>query len=184
MAMPDTSDTPDAAPTDRSGPAREPVSIAQGYRPGAVGRITELHARYYARAHGFGAFFESQVAQGLAQFVLQMDRPGQGLWLALQAGRIVGSVAIEPSHAPGSPAHLRWFIVEPAVHGQGVGRRLLASALAFCDQQGLAAVALWTFAGLDAARRLYEDVGFELVEEQPGQRWGSPVTEQRFLRQR
>ncbi len=43
-------------------------------------------------------------------------------------------------------------------------------------------VHLWTFRGLDAARRLYEANGFALVEEQPGRQWGEEVIEQRFVR--
>jgi hypothetical protein len=34
---------------------------------------------------------------------------------------------------------------------------------------------------LDAARRLYDDAGFVLVEEQVGETWGTRVTEQRFV---
>ena len=61
---------------------------------------------------------------------------------------------------------------------------LLQQALAFCDQQAFEATQLWTFSGLDAARRLYESSGFTLAEEWPGQQWGETVTEQRFVRAR
>ena len=43
-------------------------------------------------------------------------------------------------------------------------------------------VQLWTFQGLDAARRLYESYGFQLEEEWPGAQWGKEVVEQRFER--
>ena len=36
-----------------------------GYRPGANGRVTEFHGRYYHRHWGFGLYFESKVAAGL-----------------------------------------------------------------------------------------------------------------------
>ena len=39
---------------------------------------------------------------------------------------------------------------------------------------------LWTFAGLEAARRVYEGVGFRLVREAPDETWGRTVTEQRW----
>jgi hypothetical protein len=38
----------------------------------------------------------------------------------------------------------------------------------FCDSQNFAAVQLWTFSGLDAARRLYESFGFRLTKEWQG----------------
>ncbi len=68
------------------------------------------------------------------------------------------------------------------MRGTGVGRQLLSAALAFCDERGFAATHLWTFRGLDAARRLYEDNGFALAEERPGNQWGKKVMEQRFVR--
>ncbi len=39
---------------------------------------------------------------------------------------------------------------------------------------------LTTFAGLNAARSLYEARGFRLVQEEIDTSWGSPLTEQRF----
>ncbi|MDF0732780.1 helix-turn-helix domain-containing GNAT family N-acetyltransferase [Pseudomonas entomophila] len=169
----------------RQGPADAPadtVEISAGYQPGLIGRISEMHGQFYARHWGFGAFFESQVASGLAEFVGRLEHPGNQVWVATLNGRIVGSVAIDGQH-PGNHAHLRWFILDDGCRGSGVGRRLLAQALAFCDAQRFEAVRLWTFKGLDAARRLYEAHGFVLVSEAPGSQWGREVVEQQFTRQ-
>jgi hypothetical protein len=43
-------------------------------------------------------------------------------------------------------------------------------------------VYLNTFAGLDAARALYERAGFHLVDEIEGESWGRTMREQRFER--
>jgi hypothetical protein len=51
----------------------------------------------------------------------------------------------------------------------------------FCRQRGYASVYLWTFAGLDAARHLYENQGFRFAEEKEDRTWGEPVTEQKFV---
>ncbi len=165
-------------------PAQAMVRIEPGYRPGSVGRIVEMHARFYARHAGFGAFFESKVAAGLAEFVARLDRPCNQLWTALDGERIVGSVAIDGEDLGPGQAHLRWFIMDDDVRGAGVGRQLLAQALDFCDRQGFEATRLWTFRGLDAARRLYETQGFTLAEEFPGRQWGEEVVEQCFVRPR
>lgn len=157
------------------------IVIEPGYRPGLIGRCVEMHARFYARTAGFGAAFESLVAGGLAEFVPRLGHADNEAWSALAGGRIVGSIAIDGEHDD-RPAHLRWFMVDDDMRSTGVGRLLLAEALAFCDRRGFARTELWTFAGLEAARRLYESHGFTKVEEQPGDRWGSPVTEQRYLR--
>jgi GNAT superfamily N-acetyltransferase len=68
------------------------------------------------------------------------------------------------------------------VKGSGVGRQLIEAALRFVDRHGFAETQLWTFQGLDAARHLYEQSGFALVEEYPGTQWGKEVLEQRFVR--
>jgi DNA-binding MarR family transcriptional regulator len=70
-------------------PAASQMQILHGYRPGCIGRIVEMHARFYARHAGFGAFFESRVASGLAEFAGRLDKPCNQLWTALDGERIV-----------------------------------------------------------------------------------------------
>lgn len=162
-------------------------AVQRGYRPGMIGRITELHAQYYARLVGFGQFFEQRVAAGLAEFSARLDQPDNGIWLAVLDEQIVGSIAIDLGGGPDHEqtdriAHLRWFILDEAARGTGTGRLLLETALAHCDRVGARSCYLWTFSGLDAARHLYEAFGFHLVEEQPAAQWGKTVLEQRFER--
>jgi DNA-binding MarR family transcriptional regulator/GNAT superfamily N-acetyltransferase len=166
-----------------AGETREPpVIIDHGYTVNVFARCVEMHATFYAKAHGFGAAFEAVVAGGLAGFGPRMDKPRNRLWRATQAGRIVGTIAIDGEDLGANHAHLRWFIVDDGVRGGGVGHKLLAAALAFCDKRKFAETHLWTFRGLDIARRLYEANGFVLSEERPGGQWGKKVLEQRFVR--
>lgn len=158
------------------------IAVDSGYRPGLIGRVTEMHAAFYARHSGFGQFFESRVATGLAEFCARLDQPCNHIWVATHNDRIVGSIAIDGQDLGHNEAHLRWFILDDGCRGSGVGRQLLREAVHFCDQAGFAATRLWTFKGLDAARRLYEAHGFELTKEEPGNQWGSAVTEQQFTR--
>lgn len=163
---------------------RPPVRIAEGYRPGLIARITQMHVLHYARNFGFGQRFETVVAGGLAGFCDRLDRPGNAIWAALHGEEIVGSVAIDGEDMGENLAHLRWFITDDAIRGTGAGRRLLAAALAFVDARNFEATHLWTFSGLSAARHLYDAHGFVLAEERPGRRWGKEVLEQRFVRPR
>jgi len=163
---------------------RDDIHIVPGYRAGALGRITEMHASFYSRHAGFGQFFESQVATGLAEFAARLGNPGNGLWLALQAGHIVGAIAIDGEDLGNGNAHLRWFIVDEGIRGSGIGNRLLMQATDFCDRAGFTEIHLWTFDGLQVARRLYEANGFKLVEERRGRQWGKTMTEQLFARRR
>jgi GNAT superfamily N-acetyltransferase len=130
------------------------VEIRRGYLPGPIGRVVELHAAYYHAQWGFGAFFEAQVAGGLAEFFGRYDAARHAFWVACLGGRVVGSITIDGAHA--------------------------RTAVDFCRANRYPRVYLWTFAGLEAARHLYEKVGFQLVARRRGQQWGTEVTEQRF----
>jgi len=160
------------------------VVLQSGFRPGLIGRITQMHAMFYAREVGFGQCFESVVAGGLAEFCGRLDKPVNGIWAAIHGGEVAGSVALDGEDLGSGVAHLRWFIVNDSIRGRGAGRKLLGAALAQADDQGFAETHLWTFSGLSAARHLYESHGFVCVEERPGDQWGREVMEQRFVRTR
>jgi len=164
------------------GPDVQPVAIVPGYRTGLIARVTDMHMRYYAREHGLGRRFETLVAGGLAEFCGRLDNPLNAVWTAQTGGEIVGSLAIDGEDMGAGIAHLRWFIVADGLRGGGAGKRLLDAALAFADGHGFSETHLSTFAGLDAARHLYETRGFELAEERVGRQWGRELVEQRFVR--
>ncbi len=165
-----------------SGDGVSVIEIVAGYHPGLVARVTDMHMRYYTREHGLGRRFEALVAGGLADFCLRPDNPRNGIWTARRDGMIVGSVAVDGEDMGEDVAHLRWFIVADGLRGGGAGKRLRDAALAFVDGHGFAETHLATFAGLDAARHLYESRGFVLVEEKVGAQWGRELVEQRFIR--
>lgn len=155
-------------------------TLHQGYLPGCIGRITELHARFYADHAGFGLYFENKVGRELADFCERYEAARDGLWLALVDGQVEGSIVIDGLHGQEDAAHLRWFIASPRLRGSGAGGRLLAAAVDFCRTRGYPRVRLWTFEGLEAARHLYEKQGFRLVRQEPGRQWGAEVNEQMF----
>ncbi len=160
----------------------EAAHIKAGYHPGLIGQITSLHARYYAEHHGFGPVFEARVAAGLADFVQRLPHPRNGIWSVQQHGTCCGSIAIDGEDLGGNAAHLRWFILDETLRGAGWGKILLKAALDHCQHHGFSAVHLWTFAGLDAARKRYEAHGFVLKESVSGTQWGTPVTEQHWVK--
>ena len=155
--------------------------LIEGYIPGALGRVIELHARYYNEHWGFGLYFESHVAADLSEFMERFEKNQDGIWFATLNGSIEGSIAIDGHHAEAEGAHLRWYIVSDALRGTGLGSKLLDIALNYCKQQKYTSVYLHTFEGLTAARHLYEKNGFKLVEESRGKQWGTEVNEQRFV---
>lgn len=155
------------------------LAVRHDLRPGDVGRIVERHGTLYARECGFDVTFEAYVAGPLARFALERAER-ERLWIAERAddGRFAGCIAMVATASP-AEAQLRWFLVEPDTRGTGLGRWLLAEALAFARESGYETVRLWTVNGLLAAAHLYRAAGFVKVEEKPGA-WGAPVMEEMY----
>ncbi len=157
------------------------IKILKGYMPGALGRVVELHGQYYAENWGFESYFEAKVASGLAEFIGRYDDSRDRFWTVMKDDRIEGTLTIDGIHAKEEGAHLRWFIVSDQLHGQGIGQKLIQSAVDFCRKKKYTHIYLWTFEGLLSARHIYDKAGFKVVEECVGTEWGVPVNEQRLM---
>lgn len=153
------------------------ITLRNELRPGDVGAIVSLHGILYAREYGFDVTFEAYVAGPLAEFV-KAKRPRDRIWLAEQGGRLVGCIAIVG--ASDAVAQLRWYLVDPSVRGQGLGKRLIDEAIAFCRACKYESIFLWTVSALETAARLYRKAGFVKVEEKPGEHWGVAVVEEKY----
>jgi len=151
-----------------------------GYYPGVVGKITEIHAVFYNEHWGFDVSFETQVGRELSIFVSEFDADRDGFWVATANGKFAGSVAIDGHNVHTDGARLRWFIVAPEFQNAGIGKKLISEALEFCRMKKYPKVFLWTFEGLDAARRLYEQEKFRLREAHDADQWGQHIKEQKF----
>jgi ribosomal protein S18 acetylase RimI-like enzyme len=102
---------------------------------------------------------EALVARGLAGW-LEGDRSLPGaLWVADGAGaHIAGCIGLTGVSA--KEARLRWFCVDGAARGAGLGSALLGTALGFARDGGYGGVVLETNPELTGAARLYRAAGF------------------------
>ncbi len=150
------------------------------YVPGDVGRVTEAHAVYYHQHWGFDVSFETQVGRELSEFMASFDGERSAFWAADWGGRFAGSVALDGRDCFAAGARVRWFIVKPEFQSRGLGRDLIGRTVDFCRGKVYPRIFLWTFRGLDTARRLYESAGFRLTEEHDVRQWGREITEQKF----
>lgn len=151
-----------------------------GYYPGVVGKITEIHAIYYHEHWGFDVSFETQVGRELSIFTSEFDEDRDGFWVATANGKFAGSVVIDGHSADTEGARLRWFIVDPEFQNTGLGQELISHAVEFCKKKKYPKVILWTFEGLDAARRLYERQNFRLGQTHDADQWGQHIKVQKF----
>jgi len=157
--------------------------IASGWQPGALGWIVAEHGRYYHAAWGLGAGFEATVAKALGSWMERYDPACDRLLLVRSDEGFLATLGIDGSgvHVTEMGARLRFFIVSDRTRGTGIGRRLLQAGMDFIHESGFRRAHLTTFAGLDAARALYESHGFVLQHEAADETWGRPLVEQTFV---
>ena len=153
------------------------------YRPGLLADIVRLHADYYAREWNFGLAFEAKVARELSEFSLGF-RAGIDFFAARFDGHgaLLGTISVEGPRPKEPLAPLRRFITSVRARGTGLGRSLMLAAMERVDGAGFPGTYLTTFAGLHAARHLYDSFGFVKVAESHQDQWSGGVVEQRFER--
>jgi RimJ/RimL family protein N-acetyltransferase len=146
-------------------------TIRRELRPGDLGAIIAHHGRMYLDQYGLDSTFEGHVAASVAGAGKRpFPRENEGIWIVELDGEHMGSIAL--TDEGDGQAMLRWVVLDPALRGRGLGRRLVAEVVAFAEAAGYERVTLETFSDLTAAAHIYRSNGFELQWEQTGPRWG------------
>jgi peptidyl-dipeptidase Dcp len=136
-----------------------------------------MHGALYEKEYHYGVEFEAYVAEGMAEFYRHYDGARDRVWIAEYDQRMIGFVLI--MHR-GEAAQLRYFIVDPAFRGIGLGKKLVQLAMDFVRERGYRSCYLWTTSDLPTAIGIYGKHGFVLTEEKPSNAFARPVIEQRF----
>jgi peptidyl-dipeptidase Dcp len=103
-----------------------------------------------------------------------MDR----IWICEHESNIVGFLLL--MHRENNTAQLRYFYLEPAYRGLGLGKKLMSLYMDFFTKCGYASSYLWTTYELNAAAFLYKRYGFQLTEEKESTVFGKVLREQRY----
>ncbi|WP_296354093.1 GNAT family N-acetyltransferase [Ramlibacter sp.] len=120
--------------------------------------------REYAQNLGVDLCFQ-HFDQELAQLPGEYAAPRGALLLARVDGEVAGCCALRPLDAADYPnaAEMKRLYVRKAFRGFGLGRHLVEAMLDAARQAGYASVLLDTLDDMEAARALYEDLGFEAI---------------------
>ena len=154
-----------------SGGGERPASyVLRQHRPGDMGWVVYRHAVLYWQEYRYDERFEALVAGIAAEFIEKLDPIRERCWIAEKDGENVGAVFLVKKSA--RVAKLRLLLVEPSARGLGIGKRLVEECVRFGREAGYKKIMLWTQSELTAARRIYQNAGFNLIGEKEHESWG------------
>ncbi len=143
-----------------------PLPLAELISPTHPEEIEATRAlfREYAQGLGVDLCFQN-FEEELAGLPGDYAPPRGALYLARIAGKNAGCCALRPLDTADYPnaAEMKRLYVRPAARGTGLGRELAQAALDAAREAGYSCVLLDTLDDMEAARSLYEGLGFREI---------------------
>ncbi len=154
------------------------IDIAPAQDAADLADVADLF-REYAASLSIDLCFQHFDAE-LATLPGDYDAPRGELLLARIDGLAMGCCALRPLDSSDYPnaAEMKRLYVRPAARGFGLGRLLSEAILDAAQRAGYSSVLLDTLDEMEAARALYQDLGFEEIPPY----YLSPVRGTHYLR--
>jgi ribosomal protein S18 acetylase RimI-like enzyme len=120
--------------------------------------------REYAQGLGVDLCFQN-FEQELASLPADYAAPRGALLMAMVDGEVAGCCALRPLDNADYPnaSEMKRLYVRNAFRGFGLGRHLAEAVMDAARQGGYTCVLLDTLSDMEAARALYEDLGFQEI---------------------
>ena len=146
------------------------VTIRRLGRPGDLGWVVMTHGELYAGEFGWTSDFEVLVAGIVADYARIHDGRREAAWIAEVDGKRVGCVFCVAEDD--TTAKLRLLLVNADGRGHGLGGALVDTCVNFARDAGYSTLRLWTNDVLAAARHLYLERGFILIDQETHHSFG------------
>lgn len=142
---------------------RADVQVILATTPVQIDAVRRLFQEYAGSLNVDLCFQNFEVE--LAQLPGDYAAPRGGLLLASVAGAMAGCCAIRALDAAdyANACEMKRLYVRPQCRGLGLGRSLVDAALDLARQAGYDCVLLDTLSDMEAARALYDELGFQEI---------------------
>lgn len=126
---------------------------------------TFVAAHYQAIARLLSQLTTRAISYTEDDYRSQLASPHSPLFLLLDSDAVIGMLTVGIYLSPtGSKAWIEDVVVDNAYRGQGLGRKLVTHAIAYCQEQGIDTLMLTSNPKRIAANALYQSLHFERKE--------------------
>ncbi|MEW4428226.1 GNAT family N-acetyltransferase [Paenibacillus pabuli] len=133
--------------------------MIRSYTNKDVDYIVNSHYELYKKEFNYDSSFRSYIAETVNSFIVRSNKK-ENIFILEIEGKPSGSISIK--QVAEHTAQLGLFLIEPHFRGSGYGKDRIIKALSFCVDNGFNKVILWTNEELEAARFIYQKIGFKL----------------------